>query len=190
MEYSTLGRSGLRISRLCLGAMTFGAGTGIWGEIAGLDHAQATRLVAMAVERGINLIDTADTYSQGHSEAVVGQALADLGLDESRMLVDQSPAAHGSRPQRRGPRPLAHHAVGGNESSAYRPGSSRPLPVARPRCTRSAGRNASWARRSRDAGKGAAHRRLQLQRGRPGACTVNYRPHTGPASSAIRFTMR
>jgi len=87
MEYSTLGRSGLRISRLCLGAMTFGAGSGIWGEIAGLDRAQATRLVAMAVERGINLIDTADAYSHGHSEEVVGQALLDLGLDESRMLV-------------------------------------------------------------------------------------------------------
>ena len=87
MEYSTLGRSGLRISRLCLGAMTFGAGTGIWGDIAGVDRAEATRLVAMAVERGINLIDTADAYSQGHSETVVGQALADLGLDESRMLV-------------------------------------------------------------------------------------------------------
>jgi len=87
MEYGTLGSSGLRISRLCLGAMTFGAGTGIWDEIAGLDRAQATRLVAMAVERGINLIDTADAYSQGHAEVVVGQALADLGLDESRMLV-------------------------------------------------------------------------------------------------------
>ncbi|CAD6559219.1 1-deoxyxylulose-5-phosphate synthase YajO [Paraburkholderia hiiakae] len=87
MEYRTLGSSGLRISRLSLGAMTFGAGTGIWGEIAGLDRAQATRLVAMAVEHGINLIDTADAYSQGQSEAVVGQVLADLGLDESRMLV-------------------------------------------------------------------------------------------------------
>ncbi|NKJ49824.1 aldo/keto reductase [Burkholderia sp. SG-MS1] len=87
MEYSTLGRSGLRISRFSLGAMTFGAGSGIWGDIAGLDRVQATELVAMAVERGINLIDTADVYSQGHSETVVGQALADLGLDESRMLV-------------------------------------------------------------------------------------------------------
>jgi hypothetical protein len=44
MKYCTLGRSGLRISRLCLGAMTFGAGTGIWGAIAGLDRTQATRL--------------------------------------------------------------------------------------------------------------------------------------------------
>ncbi|WP_025600250.1 aldo/keto reductase [Burkholderia sp. WSM2230] len=87
MEYSTLGRSGLRISRLSLGAMTFGAGAGIWGDIAGVDRVEATELVAMAVERGINLIDTADVYSQGQSETVVGQVLADLGLDESRMLV-------------------------------------------------------------------------------------------------------
>lgn len=87
MEYSTLGRTGLRVSRLSLGAMTFGAGSGIWGDIAGLDSDQATRLVAMAVERGVNLIDTADAYSQGRSEEVVGQVLNALGLDESRMLV-------------------------------------------------------------------------------------------------------
>ncbi|MFP3552198.1 aldo/keto reductase [Paraburkholderia sp. SIMBA_049] len=87
MEYSTLGRTGLRVSRLSLGAMTFGAGSGIWGDIAGLDSDQATRLVAMAEERGVNLIDTADAYSQGRSEEVVGQVLDALGLDESRMLV-------------------------------------------------------------------------------------------------------
>jgi aryl-alcohol dehydrogenase-like predicted oxidoreductase len=87
MDYTTLGRSGLRVSRLSLGAMTFGAGTGIWGEIAGLDREQATRLVAAALEQGVNLIDTADAYSQGQSEQVVGQVMADLGLDETRMLV-------------------------------------------------------------------------------------------------------
>jgi aryl-alcohol dehydrogenase-like predicted oxidoreductase len=87
MNYHTLGRSGLRVSRLCLGAMTFGAGTGVWGAIAGLDRAQASRLIQTAVERGINLIDTADAYSQGHSEEVVGQVLRDLALDETRMLV-------------------------------------------------------------------------------------------------------
>ncbi|WP_244143104.1 hypothetical protein [Burkholderia multivorans] len=52
MEYGSLGRTGLRVSRLSLGAMTFGAGSGIWGDIAGLDSDQGTRLVAMAVERG------------------------------------------------------------------------------------------------------------------------------------------
>lgn len=87
MDYSLLGRSGLRISRLSLGAMTFGAGTGIWGQIAGVDRAGATRLVAAAADQGVNLIDTADAYSQGQSEVVVGQVLSDLNLDESRMLV-------------------------------------------------------------------------------------------------------
>src|ERR1700752_2911120 len=87
MEFRTLGRSGLRISRLSLGAMTFGAGTGIWGEIAGLDQEQAIRLVAIEVEHGINLIDTADAYSQGQSEELVGQVLSNLGLDETRILV-------------------------------------------------------------------------------------------------------
>ncbi|TCK39280.1 aryl-alcohol dehydrogenase-like predicted oxidoreductase [Paraburkholderia sp. BL8N3] len=87
MEYRILGRSGLFVSRLTLGAMTFGAGTGMWGNIAGLDRAGATRLVAHAVDQGVNLIDTADVYSQGQSEEVTGQALAELGLDETRMLV-------------------------------------------------------------------------------------------------------
>lgn len=87
MDYRMLGRSGLRISRLTLGAMTFGAGTGIWGEIAGLDLEQAKRLVSVAVEQGVNLVDTADAYSQGQSEHVLGQVLAELGLDETRLLV-------------------------------------------------------------------------------------------------------
>ncbi|RQH01666.1 aldo/keto reductase [Paraburkholderia dinghuensis] len=87
MEYSTLGRTGLRVSRLSLGAMTFGAGSGIWGDIAGVDRDQAAGLVSMAVDRGVNLIDTADVYSQGRSEEVVGEVLGALGLDESRMLV-------------------------------------------------------------------------------------------------------
>src|SRR6185295_959122 len=72
---------------LSLGAMTFGAGSGIWNEIAGLDRTQARNLVAAAVDQGVNLIDTADAYSQGQSEVVVGQVLSDLKLDESRLLV-------------------------------------------------------------------------------------------------------
>jgi hypothetical protein len=63
MEYRMLGRSGLRISRLSLGAMTFGVGSGIWEEIAGLDRAQAARLVAVAAEQGINLIEPAAARS-------------------------------------------------------------------------------------------------------------------------------
>jgi aryl-alcohol dehydrogenase-like predicted oxidoreductase len=87
MEYRMLGRSGLSVSRLTLGAMTFGAGTGIWESIAGLDADAATRLVGIALDSGVNLIDTADVYSQGRSEDIVGQALARLGVDETRMLI-------------------------------------------------------------------------------------------------------
>jgi aryl-alcohol dehydrogenase-like predicted oxidoreductase len=87
MEYRMLGRSGLSVSRLTLGAMTFGAGTGIWKSIAGLDLAAATRLVGIALDSGVNLIDTADVYSQGQSEDIVGQALTQLDVDETRMLV-------------------------------------------------------------------------------------------------------
>jgi aryl-alcohol dehydrogenase-like predicted oxidoreductase len=62
-------------------------GDGIWASIAGLNRDQAARLVGLALNRGVNLIDTADAYSQGKSEEVVGRVLADLGLDETRMLV-------------------------------------------------------------------------------------------------------
>lgn len=87
MNYTTLGRSGLRISRLTLGAMTVGAGAGIWASVAGLGREQAARLIGTALDRGVNLIDTADAYSQGQSETIVGQVLKDLAVDETRMLV-------------------------------------------------------------------------------------------------------
>lgn len=87
MQYSILGRTGLRVSRLSLGAMTFGAGTGIWGTIAGVDRKTAAGLIAAAIDHGVNLVDTADAYSQGQSEVVLGQALSELGVDETRMLV-------------------------------------------------------------------------------------------------------
>ncbi len=87
MNYCALGRSGLRVSRLTLGAMTFGASDGVWKSIAGLGQDQATRLVRLAIERGVNLIDTADAYSQGQSEEMVGRVLSDLGIDETQMLV-------------------------------------------------------------------------------------------------------
>jgi aryl-alcohol dehydrogenase-like predicted oxidoreductase len=87
VDYCTFGRSGLRISRLTLGAMTFGSGNGVWASIAGLNRDQAARLVGHALDQGVNLIDTADAYSQGQSEEVVGRVLSDLSIDETRMFV-------------------------------------------------------------------------------------------------------
>src|ERR1700678_2401143 len=68
MELNNLGRTGVKVSELCLGAMMFGA----WGNT---DHDEAVRIIHTALDGGINFIDTADVYSQGESEEIVGQAL-------------------------------------------------------------------------------------------------------------------
>jgi aryl-alcohol dehydrogenase-like predicted oxidoreductase len=75
MEYRFLGKSGLRVSALSLGAATFGGGTEFfkaWGES---DVNEARRMIDMCLEAGVNLIDTADVYSKGLSEEIVGQAI-------------------------------------------------------------------------------------------------------------------
>jgi aryl-alcohol dehydrogenase-like predicted oxidoreductase len=69
MEHRTLGRTGMQVSPLCLGAMMFGA----WGNP---DHDESTRIIHRALDAGINFIDTADVYSRGESEEIVGKALA------------------------------------------------------------------------------------------------------------------
>jgi aryl-alcohol dehydrogenase-like predicted oxidoreductase len=69
MDYRSLGRTGMQVSPLCLGAMMFGA----WGE---RDHDTSVGIIHRALDAGINVIDTADVYSQGESETIVGKALA------------------------------------------------------------------------------------------------------------------
>jgi aryl-alcohol dehydrogenase-like predicted oxidoreductase len=69
MQHRTLGRTGVKVSPLCLGAMMFGA----WGE---RDHDESIRIIHRALDAGINFIDTADVYSAGESEEIVGKALA------------------------------------------------------------------------------------------------------------------
>ncbi|WP_067495256.1 aldo/keto reductase [Actinoplanes sp. TFC3] len=75
MEYRSLGRTGMQVSPLCLGAMMFGA----WGEP---DHDESVRIIHRALDAGVNFIDTADVYSQGESEIIVGKALADGRRDD------------------------------------------------------------------------------------------------------------
>jgi aryl-alcohol dehydrogenase-like predicted oxidoreductase len=69
MEYRTLGRTGVKVSPLCLGAMMFGA----WGNP---DHDESIRIIHRALDAGINFIDTADVYSRGESEEIVGKVLS------------------------------------------------------------------------------------------------------------------
>src|SRR5918992_1062596 len=73
MEYRQLGRSGLRVSTLTLGTMTFGGG-GRFANVGSTDVDGARRQIDMCLDAGINLIDTADVYSDGASEEILGQA--------------------------------------------------------------------------------------------------------------------
>jgi aryl-alcohol dehydrogenase-like predicted oxidoreductase len=68
MEYRPLGRTGVQVSKLCLGTMMFGA----WGNT---DHEDSVRIIHRALDAGINFVDTADVYSAGESEEIVGKAL-------------------------------------------------------------------------------------------------------------------
>ena len=80
VEYRQLGHSGLRVSEITLGTMTFGdAGTG--AAIGGVPLSQARALVDQALEAGVNMIDTADVYSNGRSEEIVGEILQDRRED-------------------------------------------------------------------------------------------------------------
>ena len=84
MTYRRLGATGLQVSELCLGAMTFG--TGFYG-IGQVDQAGANELVARAVDAGVNFFDTADIYSRGESETLLGKALAATGRPRHEMVI-------------------------------------------------------------------------------------------------------
>jgi aryl-alcohol dehydrogenase-like predicted oxidoreductase len=77
MTLKPLGRSGLYVSELCLGTMTFG-GAGFWKVVGQLGEAEVDRIVGGALDAGINFIDTANVYSEGESETLVGRALKRL----------------------------------------------------------------------------------------------------------------
>jgi aryl-alcohol dehydrogenase-like predicted oxidoreductase len=87
MRYNRLGSTGLVVSELCFGTMTFGTGATRFSAIAGLDQADSTALVRQALDAGINFIDTANIYTLGQSEVFTGQALKDLGVARSDVIV-------------------------------------------------------------------------------------------------------
>jgi aryl-alcohol dehydrogenase-like predicted oxidoreductase len=94
MEMRTLGRTGVQVSPLCLGAMMFGA----WGNT---DHEDSVRIIHTALDAGINFVDTADVYSQGESEEIVGKALAG-GRREHVVLATKAHGPMGEDPNQRG----------------------------------------------------------------------------------------
>ncbi|HEX2237054.1 MAG TPA: aldo/keto reductase [Gammaproteobacteria bacterium] len=94
MQYRMLGRTGVRVSPFCLGAMMFGE----WGNP---DHDDCIRIIHRALDAGINFVDTADIYSHGESEEIIGQALAD-GRREDVILATKVHASMGDDPNHRG----------------------------------------------------------------------------------------
>ena len=86
MKFKLLGNTGLKVSELCLGAMTFG-GRGMWTAIGTLPQKEVNDLVKQAVDGGINFIDTANIYSDGLSEQMTGKAIRDLGLNRDDLVV-------------------------------------------------------------------------------------------------------
>lgn len=86
MRYNTFGQTGLFVSELCLGAMTFGGG-GVWQAIGSLGAKEAEALIGTALDAGVNMIDTADVYSDGESERHVGAALKSLARPREQVLV-------------------------------------------------------------------------------------------------------
>jgi aryl-alcohol dehydrogenase-like predicted oxidoreductase len=87
MRHVPLGRTGLFVSELCLGTMTFGGNEGMWGQIGQLQQSDAERLVGQALDAGINFIDTADVYAGGASEQITGQALRNLKVPRDQVVV-------------------------------------------------------------------------------------------------------
>jgi len=87
MRYNTLGRTGLYVSELCLGTMTFGGVGGNWVHIGKLDQPAVDAIVRAALDAGINFFDTADVYSFGLSEQMLGQAFVNLGVDRRDVVV-------------------------------------------------------------------------------------------------------
>src|ERR1700684_3872079 len=87
MEYATLGNTGLLVSRLCFGTMTFGDGRGLFKAISAVDQTGADELVKASIEGGINFFHTADNYTEGESERILGQSLKNLNIARRDVVI-------------------------------------------------------------------------------------------------------
>ena len=87
MRYNPLGRSGLYVSELCLGTMTFGGGEGMWQVVGRVQQDEADSILKASLDAGINFIDTANVYSEGLSEQILGQGLKNLGIARDQVVI-------------------------------------------------------------------------------------------------------
>src|SRR5918997_2108525 len=116
MEYRTLGRSGLKVPVLSLGTGTFGGGGEFFKAWGQTDVAEATRLVDICLEAGLTMFDSADTYSGGAAEEILGQAIAgrrDKVLISTKATFRAGPGANDVGSSR-------HHLIKSCEASLRR----------------------------------------------------------------------
>ena len=119
MRLNKLGRTGLFVSELCLGTMTFGGQGGMWSRIGALQQEEAEGLIRTALDAGINFIDTADIYAEGLSERITGQALRNLGVRRDEVVVaTKAFGPMGAGPNSRGA--SRYHLLGAVEASLER----------------------------------------------------------------------
>ena len=149
MEYRPLGRTGVQVSPLCLGTMMFGA----WGNT---DHDDSIRIIHRALDAGVNFVDSADVYSAGESEEIVGKALK--GRRDDVVLATKFFMPMGEDPNRRGGsrRWIVAGRRGLAAPSGHRLDRSLPGPPSLPGGRRR--RDARRADRPRPAGQGPLHR--------------------------------
>lgn len=121
MRYNRLGNTGLVVSELCFGTMTFGQSASRFSAIAGLGQEEATALTRQALDAGINFIDTANIYTTGQSERFLGRALEDLGVARSDVVIaTKGTAAMGEGPNDAGAN--RYHLLGQIDASLDRLG--------------------------------------------------------------------
>jgi aryl-alcohol dehydrogenase-like predicted oxidoreductase len=87
MKYNLLGSTGVVVSELCFGTMTFGGKGGIWQNIGSTQQQEVNELMKTAVDAGVNFIDTANVYSYGESERLLGQSLKDTGINRNELVI-------------------------------------------------------------------------------------------------------
>ncbi len=87
MKYNRFGRTGLFVSEICFGTMTFSGEGWLGGAIGNQGQKEASHLIGKCLKAGVNFIDTSDVYSYGQSEKMTGQAIRDLGVDRSEVVL-------------------------------------------------------------------------------------------------------
>jgi aryl-alcohol dehydrogenase-like predicted oxidoreductase len=87
MKYNTLGPTGLLVSEICLGTMTFAAGEGMWKTISGVDQNLADQILKRSFDAGVNFVDTADVYTNGGSEKTLAKAISNLGIARKDIVI-------------------------------------------------------------------------------------------------------